>query len=125
MYNRYIPQPDGSYRRNRVPDNIPQPQKPKAPPPSPPCPPVADTPSPELCSPPPPPAPKRKHRHPPEHKPQPCNGTDSISGFFRNLIPKDLDTGDLLIILLLLLMCGDREEDRNNALLTLALYFFL
>jgi hypothetical protein len=41
------------------------------------------------------------------------------------LIPKDFDTGDLIIVLLLLLMAGDREEDRSNALLTLALYFLM
>ena len=40
-------------------------------------------------------------------------------------VPKELDTADLLIILLLLLMAGDREEDKNTALLTLALYFLL
>ena len=45
--------------------------------------------------------------------------------FFKNLLPKELDTADLLIILLLLLMAGDCEEDKNTALLTLALYFLL
>ena len=34
-------------------------------------------------------------------------------------------TGDLMIVLLLLLMAGDCTEDRNTALLTLALYFFM
>ena len=43
----------------------------------------------------------------------------------KQLIPKGLDTGDLLIIVLLLLMAGDCEEEKNNALLTLALYLFL
>ena len=34
MYNRYIPQPDGSYRRNAMPDNRqPPPQQPPPPPP--------------------------------------------------------------------------------------------
>ena len=51
--------------------------------------------------------------------------TDSISGFLKNLIPKNLDTGDLMIILLLLLMAGDCEDEKNTALLTLALYFFM
>ena len=46
-------------------------------------------------------------------------------GFLRNLLPKDFDTGDLMIVLLLLLMAGDCTEDRNTALLTLALYFFM
>ncbi len=44
-------------------------------------------------------------------------------GFLRQLLPKDFDIEDLLVVLLLLLMAG--EEDSGNALLTLALYFFL
>ena len=50
---------------------------------------------------------------------------NGIPDFFRHLLPKDLDTADLMIIILLLLIAGDREDERNNALLTLALYFFL
>lgn len=46
-------------------------------------------------------------------------------GFFKNLLPKDMETADLFIIILLLLMAGDCEEDKNTALLTLALYFFM
>lgn len=61
---------------------------------------------------------------PPCHKQPPCR-QDNITGFFKQLLPKDLETADLLIIILLLLMAGDCEEDRNNALLTLALYFFM
>ena len=37
----------------------------------------------------------------------------------------EMDSGDLIIILLLLLLANDCEQDRNHALLTLALYFFL
>ena len=109
MYNRYIPQPDGSYRKNRIPENIPQiptipsPQKP----PSPPCPPC-QTPIPPVQP----------------HKDLPCKHHEA-GDFLRRLLPKDIDTGDLLIILLLLLMAGDNKEDSNTALLTLALYFFL
>lgn len=120
MYNRYIPQSDGSYRRSRVPDRVPESPKPPIHPHSPPgIPSVCQEPVP--C----PPPPKKKPGRPvPEKKPS-CQNPDSLTGFFRNLLPKDLDTGDLLIILLLLLMCGDREEDKSNALLTLALYFFM
>ena len=92
MYNRYIPQQDGSYRKNRIPEQ----QNPTPP-----------IPSPEPCPPP----------------PSRCGG--SAEGFLRQLVPKNLDTGDLLIIILLLLMAGDCQEDRNTALLTLALYLFL
>jgi len=48
-----------------------------------------------------------------------------VGGFLRQLLPKNFDTGDLFIVLLLLLMAGDSEEGRNNALLTLALYFIM
>ena len=49
----------------------------------------------------------------------------SVGSFLRGLLPKNFDTGDLLIVLLLLLMAGDCKEDQNSALLTLALYFFM
>ena len=96
MYNRYVPQQDGSHRRNRIedppqPNHTPPPEPPKMPPPA-------------------------------QHGPPP---TGSISGFLRQLLPKDFDTGDLIVVLLLLLMAGDKPEEKNTALLTLALYCFL
>lgn len=92
MYNRYIPQVDGSYRRNPMPDPGTPPQ------------PV-----------------------PPAPKPPPPPGADplGVGRFLRQLLPGDFDTEDLLIVLLLLLLRGDRGEDPNAALLTLALYLFL
>ena len=123
MYNRYIPQPDGSYRRNRLdepctqpprrspPQKHPEPpQKHPEPPHEPPCR------SPQQISPP-------CQEQPPKHPPRKEEGP--IGSFLKNLLPKDLDTGDLMVILLLLLMAGDCEEDRSNALLTLALYLFM
>ena len=104
MYNRYVPQQDGSYKRNRA-EDAPRPASSNHRPP--PSPPVVDTP----CPPP-----------PPVHIP-PTGG--NIGGFLRRLIPRDFDTGDLIVVLLLLLMAGDKPEDRNTALLTLALYCFL
>ena len=59
-----------------------------------------------------------------ERERQPCQES-SVTGFLRNLLPKDFDTADLLIVLLLLLMAGDCREDQNTALLTLVLYLFL
>lgn len=56
--------------------------------------------------------------------PRSCQNT-SASGFLKQLLPKDFDTGDLLIVLLLLLMAGDCENDKTTALLTLLLYFFM
>ena len=118
MYNRYIPQPDGSYRRSHQPDRVPPPQDIPKPPPKPevPCP----TPEPPCV--PPPPVPNRPSPRPESNcRPQ----RQSITQFFRQLLPKDFDTADLIIVLLLLLMAGDDQEEQNNALLTLALYLFM
>lgn len=117
MYNRYIPQPDGSYRRNRVPDGRHRPTPPPPPPPQP-----------EACPPEPPQqVQKRQCNHPVLHKKQPVSQhpDSSVTGFLRRLLPRDFDTGDLIIVLLLLLMAGDCTEDQNTALLTLALYVFM
>lgn len=104
MYNRYIPQPDGSFRRNSAPD--------KSPPPAPtPCPPEQEIPI---------PPPQQDCPRPPK-----CRNGGSVTAFLRNLLPKGFDTADLLIVLLLLLMAGDAPEDQNSALLTLALYLFM
>ena len=105
MYNRYIPQNDGTYRRNPVQQNN---QQKKAeqhhqghtPPP----------PYPQPCQP---------------EITEPCRHNESAGGFLKGLLPKNLDTGDLLIIILLLLLAGDNEKDKNSALLTLALYLFM
>ena len=128
MYNRYIPQNDGSFRRSCVsdpPNCNPQPQGSRGhPPKEPKC--AAETrcKQPESCAPPPPPCPP-----PNMPKPDPCRKppahTDSAGNFLRNLLPKDFDTGDLIVILLLLLLAGDCEEDRGTALLTLVLYLFM
>ena len=101
MYNRYIPQPDGSYRKNAMPESRQNVQRQASQRPAPP------------ASPPPPPAQQRPPRQ------------DSIPSFLQQLIPQGFDTGDLIIVLLLLLIAGDSQESRSNALLTLALYFIL
>lgn len=103
MYNRYIPQPDGTYRRNRVTDNS-QPRQ---------APPEQHRPTP----PPPPPI-------SPPPQPTPLQG-GPIGSFLKQLLPKDFDTADLMIVLLLLLMAGDNEKERGTAILTLALYFIM
>lgn len=129
MYNRYVPQPDGSFRRTRLPDRSrPVSPKPDREAPCPPPEPELPCPEPPVNAPPPcreqPPQENRPREHP--QKP-PCRQQPhgSIGGFFRQLLPKDMDTGDLLIILLLLLMAGDCPEDQNTALLTLVLYLFM
>lgn len=101
VYNRYIPQSDGTFHRRpvpRQPDSKPTPAPPK----------------PEMHAP-----------HVPVSEPPKQTIPSSVPGFLRQLLPKDFDTGDLLIVLLLLLMAGDSEEEKSNALLTLALYFFM
>ena len=107
MYNRYVPQSDGSYQRNRMQDSAPRRVSPPPAPPS------------------PPPGPAHTPPAPPCEPPPVQAESIGIGNFFRQLLPQGLDTADLLIILLILLMAGDCEEDRNYALLTLALYFFM
>ena len=104
MYNRYIPQADGSFRRNRMQEPVKPEPKPVPPPPCPP---------PE----PPTPAPCEPFYPPPQH--------GGLSGFLHQLLPRGFDTGDLFVILLLLLMAGDCPENRDNAILTIALYFLM
>lgn len=125
MYNRYIPQPDGSFRRNRIPDQV-RHQPPKRPqPPKDQCPP----PQKEACPPPPkevcPPLPKPIPPRPEPRRQQERPAENSIGGFLKHLLPKDFDTSDLIVVLLLLLLAGDCPEDQNTALLTLAIYLFL
>ncbi len=104
MYNRYIPQPDGSFRRNSVSEPARHPQQEPAP---------RKSPEPEPMHVPSPPPPQKPVQQ------------QSISSFIKQLLPKGFDTADLLIVLLLILMAGDCEEDQNTALLTLVLYLFL
>ena len=114
MYNRYIPQPDGSYQRSRIPD-----QPPHLPEPVPPTP--AASPKPAHI---PAPRPQPVHRRmPPKH--QPARENTSVGNFLKQLLPKQFETEDLLIVLLLLLMSGDCREEQNTALLTLMLYLFM
>lgn len=121
MYNRYIPQPDGSFHRSRMEDRSHPPEPPKLEP----CPP-----NPEPCheepkvkpsAPCPQPRPSRPCRTA-HRKPEPEQ--TGIGSFLRQLLPKDFDTADLIVVLLLLLMSSDGSDD-NSALLTLALYLFM
>ena len=107
MYNHYIPQSDGSYRRSSQSD-----QRRPTPPPRP---------KPE-------PKPEPPKECPPEPpKPLPCpppQNQGSILDFFRKLLPRGLDTADLMIVFLRLLMNRD-DEGGLSPVLTLALYFLL
>jgi len=107
MYNRYVPKSDGSFQRKTFPDPPSPPQKPPQ---------ETGTSQPECDHPPAVPCPV-----PPAPRSQDLGAGD----FLRRLLPKNLDTGDLMVLLLLLLMAGDCQEDKNTALLTLALYLFM
>lgn len=104
MYNRYVPQSDGSHSRRHMPDQSRQPQQSREPE-------------------------KKQECREPTAPPSPvhCHARQETGalGFLKNLLPKDFDTGDLMIVLLLLLMAGDCQEDQNWAMLTLAIYLFL
>ena len=109
MINHYIPQSDGSYRRSGTPDH----RRPAPPPrPEPPAPEPPRECPPDLPKPPP---------APPFPPPQPQG---SILDFFKGLLPRGLDTADLMIVFLLLLMNKD-DEGGLSPILTLALYFLL
>ena len=125
MYNRYVPQSDGSFQRCRMQEEPPKQEPPRREPPRQPSPqPEQDT-----CAPPPPPKqnPRRNQRPNPRPRQEPRQEpiSSNVLQFFRQLLPRDFDTGDLLVVILLLLMSTDCHEDQNTALLTLALYLFM
>ena len=124
MYNHYIPQSDGSYRRSSIPEQqrqsrrsapIPSPApapKPEPVPEEPPCPVSSPPASPvPVCAP--------AQNVPEQH------GTGGILSFLKGLLPRQIDTDDLLIILLIFLMNREEDCDGLSPMLTLALYFLL
>ena len=131
MYNRYIPQADGSFQRNRVPEPEPprkqiveQRKAEDVPPERPP----VKTPQETRQSPPSGGRPRQPMIQSPQKQyrpPKPEQNSGSISGFFKGLFPENLDTEDLIVILLLLLMSGSSGSDPNAALLTLGIYLFM
>ena len=110
MYNRYIPQPDGSYRRNRMQDS----QRPASPQPT----------RVETNDPPREGSNVSKNSNPIPRR-SPASAPLPAGSFLRQLLPGNLDTEDLLVIVLLLLMTGDYAKNHNTGVLTLALYLFL
>ena len=128
MYNRYVPQADGSFRRSRVPEPIPQDQPSVNPPPPPPEPQqqqAAMQPSSSFTGP-------RRSFSAPSRNPPPIhsaphydNSTASIGSFLKGLLPQNFDTEDLMVVLLLLLMSGNSGNDQNAALMTLVIYLFI
>ena len=103
MYNRYIPQPDGTFRKTKLPE--PQGSSPAFNPGT-----TPDLPLPPLAG---------------QKSSAGTRQPGAIGDFFRNLIPSGLDTEDLIVILLLLLIGQDGGKNGHRALLTLAAYLFL
>lgn len=101
MYNRYIPTPDGSYKKQTIPD----------------CPPPCSQPQEQQKPPCPPP-------RPPEPPAGPVGGK-SIGDFLGQLLPAGFDTEDLIVVLLLLLMSGNCDSGPNMPLVTMLIYLFL
>lgn len=125
MYNRYVPQADGSFRRSRIPEPINEREKPVNTPP-----PVQETMQREKAgshfS-----SPKRNYAYPQRNappvrsSPHYDNSAASVGSFLKGLLPQNFDTEDLMVILLLLLMSGNSGNDQNAALMTLVIYLFL
>ena len=101
MYNRYIPAPDGSYKKQTIPD----------------CPPPCSQPQEQQKPPCPPP-------RPPEPPAGPVGGK-SIGDFLGQLLPAGFDTEDLIVVLLLLLMSGNCDSGPNMPLVNMLIYLFL
>lgn len=123
MYNRYIPQPDGTFLRSRMAEPeatsseaavVPEEAPPKP----------TSEPKPEAK------AQFRQQRIPSNSRnrrsePRKERSPEGVGNFLRQLLPQNFDTEDLIVVLLLLLMSGDSNDDQNTALLTLVIYLFL
>lgn len=125
MYNRYVPQSDGSFIRSRVPEPPPQNQsniplekiETEA---------QTETRKPEQRN--TQGKPKQRNFQPASQNyrsPKHHSNQETIGGFFKNLLPENLDAEDLIVILLLLLMSGSGANGSNNALLTLLIYLYM
>lgn len=112
MYNRYTPRQDGGFRHDRVPEPAKPPQNAPAPKPSQ---------KPEMPRDCPPETPSQTCARPEPRPLQPHSATSFLSG----LLPRNMDTGDLLMLLILLLLITDGSEEAPNPLLTIALFFLM
>ncbi len=101
MYSRFTPGPDGSYQRKQV-------GSAKAPP-------KPSTKSKEPSPAPPPPSPPVKVTNPPA----------SLRSRLTQLLPQEMELGDVLVLLISLLLLVDAEEDFQTILITAAAFFLL
>lgn len=127
MYNRYVPQADGSFRRSSVQEEASSSQA-------------------HIIQPEPEPKQDKKIIQPseesnnnqskqmkkmPMRSPYPQQAVSrepqsgSIGSFLKGLLPQNFDTEDLIVVLLLLLISGNNSNDQNAALMTLGIYLFL
>ena len=102
MYNRYIPQADGSYLKTRL-------EEPSG---------GVNT---SVQEPSPPIFLHQARTSPPSAAGAPVG----IGQFFKNLVPGGLDTEDLIVILLLLLLSQNQGKGGKRAMMTLGAYLFL
>ena len=126
MYNRYIPQADGSFHRSRVPEPIPERAEPANASQVVHNPVQKEAPVNNSFVP-----PKQSRYHSPRNapparnQPQYDHSAASVGSFLKGLLPQNFDTEDLMVVLLLLLMSGNSGNDQNAALMTLVIYLFL
>ena len=120
MYNRYIPQPDGTHKRKKtfeqtnhaIPSqaNFSHIEK------------ICEKDNPHSQQ-------DNEKNHvifePRKRNVQRQKVNQRTNSFLQNILPRELDAGDLIIIILLLLVSGDCPDEQNNALLTLAIYLFM
>lgn len=105
MYNRYVPNANGSYERQRI--DTPQSQQK---PPASPAQPISAQPKPQ--------SPPIAQKRPPEK-------AENKKPLSILRLPEHLDSGDLLVLLILLLLLQENDEDPLTLILILAAFFFI
>ena len=95
VYNRYIPNADGTFRKTVVTDAPPCPPKPPEPP------------------------------FPPAVIEKPVCEKKPTANPLRRFLPAGIDTGDILVLLILLLLLIDGDEDDTLSVLLTAAAFIL
>lgn len=98
MYNRYTPNQDGSYQKDRMPEHRSAPAKSNS----------------QQCA-------SEQSAGSSGH----CTGKNDVRSVLETLLPGGIDTGDLLMLLIVLLLLRDGSEEAPSALLTIALFFLL
>lgn len=120
MYNHYTPQSDGSYHRSTRPEPARRPTAPQMN--------IPVSPAPQQSQ------QSASNQSARPHPSQSCQNqsapiascSDSgVFSFLRGLLPRQIDTADLMVIFLVLLMNKEECNDGFSPLLTLALYFLL